>query len=127
MTADRAQGVRRRTTKYDAKTDFVKKGYDKLLSYQLEDGGIYKDLLANYNTAIAVSALAAAENPAFKERIDRAVAYLKGLQWTRQVQVEHPDAAKRPQVEGRERPVLRRVGLRRAARGPAGPTCPTPR
>jgi squalene-hopene/tetraprenyl-beta-curcumene cyclase len=29
-----------------------------------------------------VSALAAAENPEFKPRIDRAVAYLKGLQWT---------------------------------------------
>jgi prenyltransferase/squalene oxidase-like repeat protein len=68
--------------KYDAKTDFVKKGYDKLLSYQFEDGGIYKDGLANYNTAIAVSSLAAAENPDFKPRIDRAVAYLKGLQWT---------------------------------------------
>jgi squalene-hopene/tetraprenyl-beta-curcumene cyclase len=68
--------------KYDANSDFVKKGYDKLLSYQLESGGIYKDLLANYNTAIAVSALAAAEHPAFRPRIDQAVAYLKGLQWT---------------------------------------------
>ena len=68
--------------KYDAKSDFVKRGYDKLLSYQLEDGGIYKDLLANYNTAIAISALAAAEEPTYRERIDRAVAYLKGLQWT---------------------------------------------
>src|SRR5687768_16725964 len=68
--------------KYDASTDFVKKGYDKLLGYQLENGGIYKDLLANYNTAIAVSALAAAEDPAFKPRIDKAVAYLKSLQWT---------------------------------------------
>ena len=68
--------------KYDASTDFVKKGYDKLLGYQLENGGIYKDLLANYNTAIAVSALAAADDPSFKPRIDKAVAYLKGLQWT---------------------------------------------
>ncbi|MGB7159523.1 MAG: prenyltransferase/squalene oxidase repeat-containing protein [Tepidisphaeraceae bacterium] len=68
--------------KHDASTDFVKRGYDKLLSYQLENGGIYKDLLANYNTAIAVSALAAAEEPSFKPRIDKAIAYLKGLQWT---------------------------------------------
>src|SRR4051812_23887597 len=29
--------------KYNANTDFVKRGYDKLLSYQVEDGGIYKD------------------------------------------------------------------------------------
>jgi squalene-hopene/tetraprenyl-beta-curcumene cyclase len=62
--------------------DFVKKGYDKLLTYQLDNGGIYQDLLANYNTSIALSALAAAHNPAFKDKIDRAVAYLKGIQWT---------------------------------------------
>jgi squalene-hopene/tetraprenyl-beta-curcumene cyclase len=70
----------------DAKTgpqaDFVKKGYERLLSYQVESGGIYKDALANYNTAISVSALAAANDPAYKDRIDKAVAYLKGLQWT---------------------------------------------
>lgn len=68
--------------KFDANTDFVAKGYEKLLSYQVEDGGIYKDLLANYNTAIAVSALAAADEAKFKPHIDKAVAYLKGLQWT---------------------------------------------
>jgi squalene-hopene/tetraprenyl-beta-curcumene cyclase len=68
--------------RYGASTDFVNRGYDKLLSYQVEDGGIYKDLLASYNTAIAISALAAADDPAYKERIDKAVAYLKGLQWS---------------------------------------------
>ncbi len=67
---------------YTAQTDFVKRGFDKLFSYQLDSGGIYKDLLANYNTAIAVSAIAAADDPAFKTRLDRAVAFLKGLQWT---------------------------------------------
>ena len=41
----------------------VKKGYDKLLSYQLENGGIYKDMLASYNTAIAVSALSFSRDP----------------------------------------------------------------
>jgi squalene-hopene/tetraprenyl-beta-curcumene cyclase len=70
---------------YDSKTDFVARGYKELLGYQVGDGGIYKDLLANYNTAIAVSALAAAEDPAFKPQIDKAVAYLKGLQWTPQM------------------------------------------
>lgn len=69
--------------RYDLKTDFVKLGYDRLLQYQLDSGGIYQDALANYNTAIALSALAAAENPDFQDEIDRAVAYLKGLQWGR--------------------------------------------
>lgn len=67
----------------------VARGYDKLLSYQLENGGIYKDLLANYNTAIALSALTAANEPKFKEPIDRAVAYLKGLQWTPDTKPEY--------------------------------------
>ncbi len=67
--------------KYDHTTDFVARGYQKLLSHQMEDGGIYEDSLANYNTAVSVSALAAAKNPAFEEPLNRAVAYLKGLQW----------------------------------------------
>ena len=68
--------------KFPPNTPFVKKGYDKLFSYQLDSGGIYEDLLANYNTAIAVSAIAAANEPAYRERLDRAVAFLKRLQWT---------------------------------------------
>ena len=72
--------------KYNADNDFVKKGYDKLLTFQMEDGGIYKDLLANYNTAIAISSLAAAEKPEYKARIDKAVAYLKSLQWNDRIQ-----------------------------------------
>lgn len=67
----------------------VAKGYEKLLSYQLENGGIYKDLLANYNTAIAISALTAANDPKFKDSIDHAVAYLKGLQWTPETRPEY--------------------------------------
>ena len=62
--------------------DFVKKGYERLLSFQVDSGGIYKDALANYNTAIAVSAIAAANDPAYKDHLDKAIAYLKGLQWT---------------------------------------------
>ena len=60
----------------------MKKGFDKLLSYQLENGGIFKDLLGTYNTAIAITALTAANDPKFKEPIDKAVGYLKSLQWT---------------------------------------------
>lgn len=62
--------------------DFVRKGFDRLLSFQVENGGIYKDAIANYNTAISVSALAAANSPEYKPAIDKAVAYLRGLQWT---------------------------------------------
>jgi squalene-hopene/tetraprenyl-beta-curcumene cyclase len=78
-------------SKYNAKTDFLAKGFDKLLSYQDEDGGIYKSLLANYNTAIAVSTLVAAKDPAFQPRIDKAVDYLKRLQWTEETRPEFDD------------------------------------
>jgi len=67
---------------YSTQTEFVAKGFDKLLSYQATDGGIYKDLLANYNTAIAVSVLVKANDPAYQPQIDKAIAYLKRLQWT---------------------------------------------
>lgn len=62
--------------------DFVKKGYAALLTYQQPDGSIAQDTLNNYNTAIAVSSLTAASDPAYKTAIDKAVAYLKGIQWT---------------------------------------------
>ncbi len=106
---------------YDANTDFVKRGFDKLLSYQVSDGGIYKDTLANYNTAIALSALAAADNPAFKDRIEKAVSYLKGLQWTDKSKFEHPDAAKRPTVKDENDVFYGGWGYGGLSRGPARP------
>ncbi|WP_206290849.1 prenyltransferase/squalene oxidase repeat-containing protein [Humisphaera borealis] len=62
------------------KSEAVLKGYKQLLSNQKPDGGIYADMLANYNTAIAISSLAAANNPEFKDEIDKAVKFLKGVQ-----------------------------------------------
>src|SRR4051812_22037938 len=64
-----------------AKDDFIKKGYTKLLSYQKPTGEISSDMLANYNTAIATSALAAADDPAMKDELQKAVDYLKRTQW----------------------------------------------
>ena len=64
----------------------VKRGYEALLKFQLDSGGIYKDALASYNTAIAISALATADNPQYKPAISKAVAYLKSLQWTDSIQ-----------------------------------------
>ena len=74
---------------HSSKTDFVARGFEKLLSFQATDGGIYKDLLANYNTAIALSTLVRANDPAFKPQIDAAVAYLKRLQWTGDTKPEY--------------------------------------
>jgi squalene-hopene/tetraprenyl-beta-curcumene cyclase len=68
--------------KYDADMPFLDKGYDALLSFQKDNGGIYKDMLANYNTAIAISSLAAAHEAEYQEPQAKAVAFLKRLQWS---------------------------------------------
>ncbi len=74
-----------RSGKYTAKDEFIRKGYDKLIAQQ-SAAGVYKDLLANYNTAIAVMSLAAADDPQYKAAIDKAVAYLKNLQWNESIE-----------------------------------------
>jgi squalene-hopene/tetraprenyl-beta-curcumene cyclase len=66
---------------HDADEPFLDKGFDKLLSNQLEDGGIYKDILAGYNTAVAISALAAAKEAEYQAPMKKAMEYLKTLQW----------------------------------------------
>lgn len=68
--------------KYDADEHFLEKAFDKLLAYQKPDGSISEDLLATYNTAIAISALAASREAEYKEAIGKAVKYLEALQWS---------------------------------------------
>jgi squalene-hopene/tetraprenyl-beta-curcumene cyclase len=68
--------------KYDASQPFLQKGYGKLLSYQADSGGIYKDVLACYNTAIAISALADAKASEYREPMQKALDYLRTLQWS---------------------------------------------
>ena len=70
------------------------KGFAALLALQKPDGGIYRDLLANYNTAISVTALAAAGD-AYKPQVDKAVAYLRSLQWTDSID-QVPSAQRKP-------------------------------
>ncbi len=59
----------------------VRKAYDALLAQQKPDGGIYKDMNANYNTAIAISSLAATNDDRYKSVTDKAVKFLRTLQW----------------------------------------------
>jgi squalene-hopene/tetraprenyl-beta-curcumene cyclase len=68
--------------KYDADQPFLEKGYDKLLSYQVGSGGIYKDVLACYNTAIAISALADSKEGEYRGAMQKALDYLRTLQWS---------------------------------------------
>jgi squalene-hopene/tetraprenyl-beta-curcumene cyclase len=68
--------------KYDADQPFLEKGFNKLLSYQKPDGGIFRDVIANYNTAIAISALAASKEAEYQPQEQKALEYLRRLQWT---------------------------------------------
>jgi squalene-hopene/tetraprenyl-beta-curcumene cyclase len=71
----------------------IKKGYQCLLSFKQKDGGIYDPSqgISTYTTAVAISALAAAGNPAFKGDVDDAANYLKKMQI--QPGSESPDGA----------------------------------
>jgi len=72
--------------KFDADQPFLEKGFNKLLSYQQANGGIYQDMLANYNTAIAVSALAVSKEAEYQAAIAKAVAFLRTQQWTGKIE-----------------------------------------
>ncbi len=69
-------------SKYDADVPFLEKGFDALFKHQKPDGGIYDDMLANYNTAIAISAIAASKEGEYQPQLAKAIAYLRRLQWT---------------------------------------------
>ncbi len=71
---------------YDPEMQFLDKGFDHLLTFQKPDGSISEDVLATYNTAIAISSLAAARDAEYKEPMDRAVSYLRQLQWTDKIE-----------------------------------------
>ena len=71
---------------YKGDEPFLKKAFDKLLSYQKEDGSISEDTLATYNTAIAISALAESKQDQYKPATEKALTYLRQLQFWDKVQ-----------------------------------------
>lgn len=62
------------------KPEFVKNGYDFLLKSVQPDGGIYRKGLANYNTALSVTAMVAANDPKYEPTITAARAFVVGQQ-----------------------------------------------
>lgn len=64
-----------------ADADWVQKGFAKLLSYQKEDGGVYESAQGNYNTAVAITALVALNQPKYKTNLDKAMAFVRKTQW----------------------------------------------
>ncbi len=67
----------------DGSDPTVANALEYLYQFQQDDGGIYDVILANYNTAIIVSALTKLhDDPKAREIIDRAIPFLKRLQWS---------------------------------------------
>jgi squalene-hopene/tetraprenyl-beta-curcumene cyclase len=71
---------------FKADDPFLTKAFDKLLSYQKEDGSISDDNLATYNTAIALSALGESKQEKYKHAMEKALGYLRSIQWTDKVE-----------------------------------------
>ena len=66
----------------DADDPNVKQGIDYIMSKARDDGGIHGGILANYNTAICLSALSRVHGrPDVAEAVRGAKAFLRGLQW----------------------------------------------
>jgi squalene-hopene/tetraprenyl-beta-curcumene cyclase len=62
----------------------VRRALDYIMSRQKEDGGIYDQILANYNTSIALMALGQVRNadPKYREAVQEAQDFLRNLQWS---------------------------------------------
>ncbi|MBL0927439.1 MAG: hypothetical protein IBJ11_07285 [Phycisphaerales bacterium] len=90
----------------------VDRGVAAILAMQKPDGGIYDRVLASYNTAICISALAAVGTPEARAAIEKAVPFLKRLQWSEDALENHPEVGR----VGREHPFYGGVGSGRSAR-----------
>ena len=76
---------------YKGDEPFLQKAFAKLLSYQKDDGSISNDLMATYNTAIAISTLAESKQEQYKQPMARAIGYLRELQWIDKIQGVPPN------------------------------------
>jgi len=66
---------------YKSNDAFLEKALTKLLAFQKPDGSISDDNLATYNTAIAISALAQSKQDKYKPALEKALVYLRSVQW----------------------------------------------
>lgn len=72
----------------------VARGIAYLLTKQQPDGGIYDRALASYNTSIAISALARAGGEPAQAAVEKAVGFLRTLQWGEAAREGDPETGK---------------------------------
>lgn len=98
-----------------AKDAAVRAGVDYLLKRQQPDGGIYDRMLPSYNTSLAVSALAKVPTPEARAAVDKAVKFLRTLQFGEDA-AGGDVAGEKPQKVGRDHPFYGGVGYGRSGR-----------
>ena len=75
----------------DARDPAIARAAQFMLSFRQPDGGIYDQILANYNTALCLSALSKLNTPEAVSAIAGAQSFLKGLQWSEE-SLEHAES-----------------------------------
>jgi squalene-hopene/tetraprenyl-beta-curcumene cyclase len=93
----------------------VQRGLTYILSHRQDDGGIYDRMLASYNTAICLSALARIDDDRAREAIGPAQNFLRGLQFSETSLVEGAAAGETQRVS-RDHPFYGGVGYGRHGR-----------
>ena len=108
-----------------ADAERIERGFAALIAQQVDDGGIYDDLLANYNTAISVSALAARrerfDDGKYDAELDRALDYLRRLQWTPETREDFAEEEISQRVSGEDDPFYGGWGYGGRSRGAGRP------
>ena len=100
----------------DAGDPSISHGVEYLLTHQQADGGVYDRVLPSYNTAIAISAMARADTPETREAMPRALAFLRGLQWSEEVPGAMRGVPEAPSAVPVEHPFYGGVGYGRNGR-----------
>ncbi len=108
-----------------ADAEAIERGFEALVAQQVDNGGIYDDLLANYNTAISVSALAYRRDQIgdgkYDAELDRALAYLRRLQWTPDTREDFAEEEVSQTVSGESDPFFGGWGYGGRSRGAGRP------
>jgi squalene-hopene/tetraprenyl-beta-curcumene cyclase len=99
----------------DAADPAIAAGLRYLLRFQQPDGGIYDRMLPSYNTSLAVSALSRARTPEAKAAVEKAVKFLRSLQFGEDAAPE-PIGGEKPQKVGKDHPFYGGVGYGRSGR-----------
>ncbi len=101
--------ITQHTSEANVDDDAIRRAVAFLLAKQQPDGGIYGQVLPNYNTSCAVSALSRIHTPEARDAVERAQQFLLSLQWGAPQHPQGPAAGEKEAV-GEDHPFYGGVG-----------------